>query len=127
MSFALPFMGGTRLVALERQPSLEDDRCPDDPGVRALFDGTSRHDRQDHRRSDRPHLHPTDRLPLGPGREAEAKPNPVEMPPLSETLAGIIYGYVGDTVPVSMIAEINEWMRSTEVLLDALNFIKEKP
>lgn len=47
-------------------------------------------------------------------------PSPVEMPPLSETLAGIIYGYVGPNVPVSMLAEINEWMMHTENLLAAL-------
>ena len=49
------------------------------------------------------------------------KPDPVEMPPLYETLSGVLYGYVGETIPVSMLAEVSEWMASTEHLFNALN------
>ena len=43
-----------------------------------------------------------------------------EMPPLFETLTGVLYGYAGDTIPTSMLAEVSEWMASTEHLINAL-------
>jgi hypothetical protein len=53
-------------------------------------------------------------------RDVTPKPDPVEMPPLYESLTGILYAYVGDTIPTSMLAEIGEWMASTEHLFNAL-------
>jgi hypothetical protein len=48
------------------------------------------------------------------------KPAAVELPPLYETLSGVLYGYAGDTIPTSMLAEVSEWMASTEHLINAL-------
>ena len=42
------------------------------------------------------------------------------MPPLNETLSGVLFGYVGDTIPTSMIAEVGEWIAHTEALINAL-------
>ena len=42
------------------------------------------------------------------------------MPPLAETLTGVLYGYVGTQVPTAMIAEISEWIAHSESLIAAL-------
>lgn len=47
-------------------------------------------------------------------------PNRAEMPPLYETLSGVLFGYVGPQIPTSMVAEVGEWMASTEALINAL-------
>ena len=56
----------------------------------------------------------------GPLKAEPKRSNPVENPPLAETLTGVLYAYVGDTVPTSMLAEISEWVAHSESLFAAL-------